>query len=957
VVGALVASGVATARTYEEERRRAEGLAALDRAKTAFFSNVSHELRTPLTLMLGPAEDALADRDLLPALNAERWELVHRNGRRLSRLVSSLLDFARIEAGRLQASYEPTDLATVTAELAGSFRTAVERAGLRLTVEAPPLPEPVHVDRDLWEKIVLNLLSNALKFTFTGEIAVALRADGGEVELSVRDTGVGIAAEDLPRLFERFHRIRGTRARTHEGSGIGLAFVQELVRLHGGTVRAASTPGVGSTFTVRLPTGTQHLPADRIGVTRWSGGTGTSGLVEEALRWLPPGPAPAAGDAAAPPGPRILVADDNADMRRYVARTLGESWTVETVADGHEALSAARARPPDLIVADVMMPGLDGFELVQALRADPTTAEIPIVLLSARAGEEAAAEGLARGASDYLVKPFSARALVTRVAARLEAARAQRLIKQTSEVARRRLHSFLMEAPAAIAVLRGPTLIYELANERYCQVIGRREVIGRPAREAVPELTAAGWWDICERVYRTAEPYAATESPLHLGHMGGQPGYFNWVAQPTRDADGAVEAVMVFLIDVGDQVQARGHVDEARVRERELRRAAEEANRAKDEFLAILGHELRNPLAPMVTALHLMRLRGGDRIEKERTILERQMEYLTRLVDDLLDVSRITRGKIELKKQECELAEVVARAIEMASPLIEQRQHHLTLDLPRHGLTVLGDGIRLGQVVSNLLTNAAKYTDPGGHIDVTAAREGDQVVLRVRDDGIGITADMLPRVFDLFAQESQGSDRSSGGLGLGLTIVRSLTALHGGSVEAHSDGLRQGSEFVIRLPALPGRQSVAAEDTPAQAPDGVLGQRILIVDDNEDAGTLLAELLSELGYATRLAHDGPSALLLAQQFRPQLAILDIGLPVMDGYEVARRLREMPALRQTRLVALTGYGQESDTARSRAAGFAMHLVKPVDVERLEAIVRQLTAEPDGDCALDNSQEWT
>jgi PAS domain S-box-containing protein len=436
-----VTNALTNARAYEEERRRAEALAELDRAKTAFFSNVSHEFRTPLTLMLGPLEQMLADGHgaMAPPQHKE-LEVVHRNGLRLLKLVNTLLDFSRIEAGRIQASYEPTDLATCTAELASVFRSAIERAGLRFIVDCPPLPDVVSIDREMWEKIVLNLLSNAFKFTFEGEVAVSLRWCGEHVALAVRDTGTGIPEHELPHIFERFHRIRNAQARTHEGTGIGLALVQELVRLHGGQITVASAVGVGTTFTVVIPTGTAHLPADHIGAAHrlTSTALGTDPYVEEALRWLPAAPeqpsglvAPALSHVAAPALPclpaRILLADDNADMRDYVQRLLrSHHWEVEAVADGAQALAAAGAHRPDLVLADVMMPGLDGFALLRALRANPHTAAIPVLLLSARAGEEARVEGLTAGADDYLIKPFSARELLARVRAQLELARVRR---------------------------------------------------------------------------------------------------------------------------------------------------------------------------------------------------------------------------------------------------------------------------------------------------------------------------------------------------------------------------------------------------------------------------------------------------------------------------------------------------------------------------------------------------
>ncbi len=376
-----------------------------------------------------------------------------------------------------------------------------------------------------------------------------------------------------------------------------------------------------------------------------------------------------------------------------------------------------------------------------------------------------------------------------------------------------------------------------------------------------------------------------------------------------------------------------------------LLESAEAANRAKDEFMAMLGHELRNPLSPILTALQLMKLRGDRASERERTVIERQVNHLTRLVDDLLDVSRIARGKVELKTEFVELAEVVASAIEVASPLIEARAHSLSVDVPRTGLGVHGDPARLGQVVSNLLTNAAKYTPPGGRIAISGGTDADDVVLRVRDTGIGIGADVLPRVFDVFVQGRQAIDRAEGGLGLGLSIVRSLVERHGGRVSVTSDGPDLGSEFLVRLPTA--QAPVPADDpvgphrtTGAVAP--IAGARILIVDDNEDAVEMLAHALRIKGHQIHVAYDGPEALRIGAAARPDAALLDIGLPVMDGYELAARLKELPGLEGLRLIAVTGYGQDSDRRRTAAAGFDHHLVKPINLDVLDQLIATLLA---------------
>jgi signal transduction histidine kinase len=514
----------------------------------------------------------------------------------------------------------------------------------------------------------------------------------------------------------------------------------------------------------------------------------------------------------------VLVADDNADMRDYLVRLLRPHWRVEAAADGAAALASARRARPDLIVTDVMMPKVDGFGLLQAIRSDRKLADVPVIMLSARAGEEARVEGLHAGADDYLIKPFSARELVARIRVHLEGARATRKIEDQA----------------------------------------------RQLKEATVEAERA-------------------------------------------------------------------------------RALAESANRSKDEFLAMLGHELRNPLSPILTALQVMRMRGAD--SREQALIERQMGHVMRLVDDLLDISRITRGKIDLRKSRVELSQVVVHGLEIASPLLEQRRQRVDLDVDGDGFPLHVDPDRMGQVVANLLTNAAKYSERGTTIHVRAEGDGQRVRLRVRDEGIGIAPDMLHRVFDVFYQEPQSLDRSKGGLGLGLAIVRSLVDLHGGTVSARSDGPGQGSEFIVELPLASAFEPLAFASsgkatTPIPLPSAQRGngKRILIVDDNEDAAESIADLLRDLGNEIETAYDGPAALRIAKVFKPEVCLVDIGLPAMDGYELARRLRESQDLATgARLIAVTGYGQDADRERSRQAGFDSHLVKPVNLDVLSDAV--------------------
>jgi signal transduction histidine kinase len=699
LLASQIGTAVSNARAYEAESKRAEALAELDRAKTAFFSNVSHEFRTPLTLMMAPVEDALADRErLLQPADRERLEIVHRNGLRLQRLVNTLLDFSRIEAGRVKANYERTDLAAFTAELASNFRSACERAGIVLEVHCPPQAEPVYVDWQMWEKIVLNLLSNAFKFTFEGTIEVALHTEGNRAVLRVRDTGTGIPPEEMPRLFERFHRIENARARTFEGTGIGLALVQELVKLHGGSIAVQSILNEGTTFTVSIPLGSGHLPAEQVGQVDRAAGLDARPYLEEILSWLPSKAADTeAQDPHAYPllsfsslglddgafRPRVLIADDNADMRQYLHRVLSQEFQVDTVADGEAALESIQERHPDLVVADVMMPRLDGFGLLKQLRTDPETAQIPFILLSARAGEESRIEGLEAGADDYLVKPFGARELLVRVDAHIKMTQLRRRGEEALRASEKRL----------AAELESTSRLHEILKE---------------------------------------------------------------------------------------------------------------TDRRKDEFLAMLAHELRNPLAPLRNGLQMLKLDRNNpaNIELCIGIMDRQLMQMIRLVEDLMDVNRITRGRIELRKETIEITRVVQQAVETSMPSIEKGSHELILDLPTEPVFIEGDLARLAQVLSNLLNNASKYTEPGGRITLTIRSESEAVTISVRDTGMGIPGEMLSQVFDMFTQLDHSLERTQGGLGIGLTLVKRLVEMHGGTISAHSEGSGTGSEFIIRLPVF-----------------------------------------------------------------------------------------------------------------------------------------------------------
>ncbi len=807
LVAEQIAASIRVARAYEEERRRAEALAELDRAKTIFFSNVSHEFRTPLTLMLGPIEETLNNPSELPETR-ERMSVAHRNALRLLKLVNALLDFSRIEAGRVQAVYEPTDLAAATIDLASGFRSAIEQAGMQLIVDVSPLQEPVYVDRAMWEQIVLNLLSNAFKFTLAGKITIALHQKGRMAALSVTDTGVGIPKSELPRLFERFHRVEGTEGRTHEGTGIGLSLVQELVKLHGGTIEVRSTVGKGTTFTVALPLGTAHLPKERISAERLPApaAVGSSAYVTEAARWLPD----ETGDAAllpdldvdftlaaqaepdATPGERkarVLLAEDNADMRAYIQALLSRTYEVTAVRDGREALQAATRMKPDLVLTDVMMPHLDGFELLRALRANPETATLPIILLSARAGEEARIEGVAAGAVDYLVKPFSARELLARVGAHLEMAAIRKQAQAATEAERQRLFELFMQAPSYIAVLRGPRHVFELANPLYLRLIGKTDsIIGKPLKEVLPEIEEQGFIDLLDGVYRSGEPFVGTETPVLLDRQGtGQLDeiFVNFVYLPYKDTEGVTQGVLVHAVDVTTQVVARKRV--------------EELGQQKDEFLGIASHELKTPVTSIKAYTQVLRRQfaraGNEKAALQLGKMDAQLDRLTDLIRDLLDVTKIDAGKLQLRQEDFDFDSLVNEVVEHLQ--LTTSQH--TIEVEGSTATVHGDRDRLGQVLTNLVSNAIKYSPSADKIIVRLDATQDLVTVCVQDFGIGIPEEMRPRVFERFYRVVGDGRETYPGLGLGLYISSEIIKRHGGSIRLESDQ-QPGTTFCFSIP-------------------------------------------------------------------------------------------------------------------------------------------------------------
>lgn len=1118
-----IAAGLSNARAYDEERKRAEALAELDRAKTTFFSNVSHEFRTPLTLMLGPIAEILArpEGEILQE-SREMLTVAHRNGQRLLKLVNTLLDFSRIEAGRAQAVYEPVNLSEYTAELASVFRAAIEKAGMRLVVDCQELPEQVFVDRDMWEKITLNLLSNAFKYTLAGEIRVSIHTENGQAILMVQDTGTGIPESELPKIFNRFHRVEGARGRTHEGTGIGLALVQELVKFHGGTVKVESRYGEGSTFIVAIPFGKSHLPVDQINSTPKISSTavGAKSFVEEALRWLPNSESEELSadvlaeeyssnkdSGEAEPNrikEKVLLADDNADMRDYVRRLLSAEYQVIAVKDGSEALQAAIKHKPDLVITDVMMPYLDGFGLLKSLREDQHTASIPVIMLSARAGQEARIEGLEAGADDYLIKPFSARELMARVGGTLALAKLRReSLRREEELKAETTYILESLTEGFIALDRDFRYVYLNAEAERIYQMRREDVIGKTFWDVFPSTLGTvteiefrramseripvryevlfdlwkRWFEVAayptndggiaiyfrditqqkqtdaiiqgqkqalemavnglplERILETLtrtveaqsvdkviasillldadglhlrhgaapnlpESYTRAIDGVKIGPMVGSCGTAAFTGKPVIASDIATDprwsdyrelalahglhacwstpiissqgkTLGTFALYYREVRNATPEDQEIvgllthtaaviieRDQESRERAAAEsllrEADRRKDEFLAMLAHELRNPLAPLRNGLQIIRLVGNDgaEIEQAKDMMERQLQHMVRLIDDLLDMSRISRGKIELQKQEVDLATVVKNAVETSQPLIERYDHRLILEIPEKTILVEADITRLSQIFANLLNNAAKYTERGGLIQLSVTELSEEVIVSVKDNGIGIPSDMLPLVFDMFTQVDRSLEKTQGGLGIGLNIAKRLAEMHGGTIEAFSQGPNIGSEFVVRLPLL--KQSVnfnPAQDRKGASATAIGSYRILVTDDNEDSAVSLSLMLEFMGHEVRTANDGLEAVQIAAEFKPEVILMDIGMPNLNGYDACRRIREHAWGRDIYMIALTGWGQEEDRRLSLEAGFNRHLVKPVEPTAIEKILASFKEEnADGARAL-------
>ncbi len=993
LVAGQISAAIASADAYEEERRRAEALAELDRAKTAFFSNVSHEFRTPLTLMLGPLEEVLAGDTADGAVRAQ-VELAHRNGTRLLRLVNSLLDFSRIEAGRVRAAFEPVDLGRITTEIASGFRSAVERAGLVLEVCCTPLPLPAFVDREMWEKIILNLLSNAFKFTLRGGIRVRVEpaSDGRSALVSVADTGIGIPAGEIPRLFERFYRVEGAQGRSFEGSGIGLALVAELVRLHGSEITVASRVGQGTTFTIALPLGRAHLPAAQVRDRAASAASAASAheYLEEALRWLPEaapmeaaGALSTAGLGAITPdgalrtgsGKAVLLADDNADMRRYVARLLeGQGYRVTAVGDGEAAFAAAAAAPPDLILTDVMMPKRDGFGLLRAVRQDPRTAGIPVIMLSARAGEEAKIEGLDAGADDYLVKPFAARELLARVNANIQMAEMRREANRAIWASEQQVR--ISQDRLSMALSTGGVGIFEWEIETdtvavlgpIAELFGvnraEAEAAGLPLASFLAGIHPQDRARVQETIARAISTstsfqaeYRVTGSDrerivLAVGRLSAMPRRGRRLAGVIIDVteQRRVEQALQALNDRLEQ-RIAAEVGERLKAEDALRQA--QKMEAVGQLTGGLAHDFNNLLAGISGSLELMQTRIGqgrlDEIGRYMAAAQGAAKRAAALTHRLLAFSRrqtLDPKPTNVNDRIAGMEELIRRTV---GPAI------VVEVVGAAGLwTALVDPHQLENALLNLCINARDAMPEGGRIaietanrwlDPSMARErdldpGQYVTLCVTDSGTGMTPEVMTKAFEpFFTTKPIGQ-----GTGLGLSMIYGFVKQSGGQVRIESE-VGRGTTVCLYLPRHEGEaDGEHLLSDPTQAPRAEQGETVLVVDDEPTVRMLVTEVLDELGYTALEAADSIAGLqVLQSDVRIDLLITDIGLPGgLNGRQMAEAARERrPGLK---VLFITGYAETSVLGNGRLAPGMAVLTKPFVIETLGARIREIIAGP-------------
>ncbi len=808
-------TGLSNANAFEEERKRIQALNEIDQAKTTFFSNISHEFRTPLTLMLGPLENLLNHGSGLSKDHIESIEATHRNGMRLLRLVNTLLDFSRIEAGRASARYQNVDLCAFTTDLASGFRSVIESAGLKLQIECKDIADETYVDREMWEKIVLNLLSNAFKYTLKGVITVRLFQDNNRAILEVEDTGVGIPEEELPRMFERFHRIRNTAARTFEGTGIGLSLVRELVNLHHGTIDVSSVHGKGTRFVVAIPLGKDHLQSMDVSHTTdtryesmlseiYLSEAKTLTFSKNANTYVP---------VEDEKRSKVLIVDDNPDMREYIAKLLDSLYEVRLAANGKVAWDLLQAYAPDVILSDIMMPEMDGIELLKEVKKSSKTSKIPVILLSARAGEEARIEGYDMGADDYLIKPFAAKELVARVKAQIKIADARKNAEW-------QLANAFNLAPVATSILTGRDLIVTQANELMLELWGKTsdEVMNRPLFAGIPEAAGQGFEQILDNVFVNGERFVTTEHVAWLKRESTiEKKILNFVYEPLREVDGSISGIIVVANDVTALANAKKLAqDNAEELERIVQSRTSELKASNDQlrktnseleqFAYVSSHDLQEPLRKIQTFTELVSI-NLDRKDVARKYLDKIDTSASRmgvLIKGVLSYSRLSQSA---EHTDVDLNTVLGNVLDDYELLIAQKKGRVNFEkLP----VIQGIELQIFQLFSNLINNSLKFSEHAPVIDISAKEVAPEdprlqtldpdrkfVEISFRDNGIGFDPKYADKIFTLFQRLNNRQDYE--GTGIGLALCKKIVDNHGGVITVESTA-GEGSTFRVLLP-------------------------------------------------------------------------------------------------------------------------------------------------------------
>lgn len=987
----LIVTAFSNAQAFENERKRLATIAELDAAKVIFFSNISHELRTPITLILGPLSEMLSYiKNPLSAEQIESLQMMMRNTKRLLKLVNNILDFSRLEAHRLEGEYEPVDLAQYTADLSSFFRAAIEKANLKFTIDISRIEEPVYIDCEMWEKILFNLLSNAFKYTLKGEVAVSLKRVNRHIELNVSDTGVGIGENDLPHIFDRFYRARATQARSHEGAGIGLSLAYELVKLHGGTITVRSAVNKGTTFTIRIPLGKEHLPAGQIKSAKTvalSAGTVATSYVDEAISWLPENQmkeistrlppiaikSTQGSDAKVVEGKKdkILIVDDNVDMRIYFRNLLSPHWEVLEAGSYDQALEISKMEKPKLIVSDVVMGPASGLDLVKKMRQEAGTRLTPIILVSASISEEARKRGFDSGADDYLNKPFSGRELLARVRTQLELGKIRGELEVTiDELKKANTLLFKSEESYRVLTTMSPVGILHIDQNGLATYVNPKgKVILGLSESATLEDVNSTWIgslhpDDKERVVSTWRKTIEAK----LDHFKAEYRFVHkdqsvvWVigeAMSEKDSAGKIIGYILTLADI------------TRIKELLDRQV---------HVIDSLCHELRNPLSAIsghvrLLLMHLQSLKAkiqsadqaGKLVAELKNELEqcsatgmesidaisKCLEHQTVITNDVLEMSKLEASMVRLNERQFDPYKKIKDVIAMKDAEIKEKELKIEVSHTVLDYGIISDPDRIKEVLLNLLSNAIKFTEKRGMIKIgfkmpDESTEECSLEFFVEDTGIGIPEDKREKIFDRFFKADHRTFVEYGGSGLGLSICKRLVELMGGKINLTSE-VGKGSRFSFTIKCKKvAKEKKHIKEAKSKLPKEYIakfsGLSALIVEDNLINQKILKKLVEQYGITCYVANNGEEAVNFIKQKSKvvQIVFMDIEMPKMNGLDATKAIREFEKVQGSHplyIIGISAYARAEYQCSAKECGMNSFYTKPYDITQLVSEIEQ------------------